>query len=78
MTVDNALLYQIMRDALDHDPAVAWRSKPFASSLRPLRYRLSEADLPRAQRTVRFSWLRWRVPVLWRRTAQSCCAPACC
>lgn len=76
MTGDSALAYQILRDALDPDPAVVWRSKPFAPPYQSLRYRASE--IQRGSRARRLSWPRWRFPVVWRRSAASCCLPACC
>lgn len=76
MTGDSALAYQILRDALDPDPAVVWRSKPFAPPYQSLGY--PTVEIQRDSRAGRFSWPRWRFSFAGRRPDASCCLTACC
>lgn len=74
---DDALYYQIIHDAHDPDPAIAWRHRPFASD---------PARLPHSFDTIA---LEARFGAGLRALAQRlrpqpiiggvvCCAPACC
>lgn len=77
---DDALYYQIVHDAHDPDPAVAWRHRPFMSLPAPFTAREprsfdAEGQITRLGAGFRVLTRRWQ-PQPGANNA--CCLPACC